>query len=80
MPKHKPGDGYRVLRIIGTIALFIALGLLIVCILRGMILGISERSVLEIATAVPIVAMLGAGLFVASRYVTQPPPDENRRK
>ncbi len=74
----KPGDGYRVLRIFGTMVLFVALGLLIVCIWRGMMLGIHHKSVIEIATAVPIIATIGIGLFVASRFVPRPPPDENR--
>ncbi len=34
IPKHKPGEGYRVLRIFGTILIFIALGLTIACIWR----------------------------------------------
>ena len=75
IPKHKPGEGYRVLRISGTILIFIALGLIIACVWRGMILGIGDRSVLELATGIPIIAMLGAGLFAASRFVAKPPSD-----
>ncbi len=75
----RPGDAYRALRIIGTLLLFVALGLLIVAVWRGMILGMAEESVLGIATGIPIIAMLGAGFFAASRYVALP-PDENRGK
>ena len=78
-PSHKPGEGYRVLRIFGTICMFVALGLAIAGIWRGMILGLHEEAVMGIATAVPIVAMVGIGLFVASRFVTQP-SDESRNK
>ncbi len=80
IPKHSPGEGYRVLRICGTIVMCIALGLAIAGIWRGLILGIGEESVLGLATAVPIVAMLGAGLFVASRYVTKPLPEQGKDK
>lgn len=79
VPRHKPGEGYRVLRIFGTICMFVAFGLAIAGIWRGMILGLHEEAVMGIAMAVPIVAMIGIGLFVASRYVTQP-SDESRNK
>ena len=75
--RHKPGEGYRVLRIFGTIMMFVALGLAIAGIWRGMVLGIHEESVLGIATAIPIVAMVGAGLFAASRFV-KPPSEETK--
>lgn len=79
MQPGKPGDAYRVLRIIGTLMLFLALGLLFVCVWRGMMLGMEDKSVLGIATGIPIMAMLGAGLFVASRFVA-PPRDGNEGK
>ena len=78
VPKYRVGVGFRVLRISGTILMFIALGLVLMACWRGMLLGIHEKSVLEIATGIPLVAMLGVGLFVASRYVQQPPPDDNK--
>jgi hypothetical protein len=79
--KQKPGkrgNAYRGLRIIGTILIFIAIGLFFVCVWRGMMLGIQERSLLEIATAIPILVMAGIGLFVSSRFVPRPPSDENK--
>jgi hypothetical protein len=79
-PKHEPGEGYRILRIFGTILLFLALGLVIVCVWRGLLFGIYEESVVGIATAIPILAMLGVGLFVASRHVTPPMTTGNRDK
>ena len=45
--KAKVGTGYRVLRISGTIVMFLALGLVLVACWRGMMLGIHDRSVLE---------------------------------
>ena len=79
-PQHTLGDGWRVLRVFGTILIFIALGLLFADSWRGMVLGIDDKSVLAIATAIPLVAMLGIGLLVASRFVTRPPKSENRDK
>jgi hypothetical protein len=76
--KVKVGTGYRVLRVSGTMVMFIALGLVLMACWRGMMLGIHEKSVLEIATGIPLVAMPGAGLFVASRYVQPPPPDDKK--
>jgi hypothetical protein len=56
--------------------MFVALGLFLMACWRGMMLGMHDPSVLDIATAIPLVAMLGAALFVSSRYVTKPPPNE----
>ena len=78
--KTKVGTGYRILRVSGTILMFMAFGLFLMACWRGMILGIDEKSVLGIATGIPLVAMLGAGLFVASRFVTPPLSDENKGK
>jgi hypothetical protein len=77
VPKHKPGTGFRVLRISGAIILCIALGLGMMAIWRGIMLGFYDRSVLEIGTAIPLVTMIGIGLFVASRFVPRPPSNEN---
>ena len=78
VPKNRVGDGYRGLRITGTMLMFVALGLFLMACWRGMMLGIHEKSVLGIATGIPLVAMLGIGLFVASRYFTPPPPDDKK--
>jgi hypothetical protein len=69
---HKPGYGYRGLRATGTVILFFALGLALLALGRGVMLGLHDRSVLDISTAVPMVAMLGAGLFFASRFCSRP--------
>jgi hypothetical protein len=77
-PKKKIGDVYRSLRVFGTIILFIALGLGIMCLWRGLMLGFHDRSVVEIGTGIPMVAVLGAGLFFSSRFVPKPPSESNR--
>jgi hypothetical protein len=74
-----PGDSYRVLRVFGTIVMFIALGLTIVLLWRGMILGFHDESVLNIGTAIPIAAVLGIAMFVSARFVT-PPANKNKDK
>jgi len=76
--RGKPGDGYRTVRIIGAIIMFIALGLLIAAFWRGMMLGIHDRSVLGLATGIPLIAMIGLGIFFASRFLPRPPSDNNR--
>jgi len=73
---HKPGYAYRGLRATGAVILFLALGLALLALWRGIMLGMHDRSVLNVSTAVPILAMLGAGLFFASRFCS-PPISEN---
>ena len=77
---HAPGDGYKALRIIGTILLFLALGFAIVGLGRGVLFGLYDRDVVGLMTVVPILVMVGIGLFVASRFVTQPPLAGNKDK
>ena len=60
---HKPGYSYRGLRAIGATIMFIALGIALVAVWRGILLGMHDKSVLELSTAVPLLAALGAGLF-----------------
>jgi hypothetical protein len=76
--KSKRGDAYKGLRASGSIIMLIALGLLIAAVWVGSIRGINDEAVLGIGIAVPIVALVGAGLFFASRYAAKPPSGENR--
>jgi hypothetical protein len=69
---HKPGYAYRGLRATGAAIIFVALGLALLALWRGILLGMHDKSVLEISTAVPLTAMLGAGLFFAARYCARP--------
>lgn len=77
---HKPGYAYRGLRATGIVIIFVALGLGLVAFWRGMMLGFHDRSVLEIGTGVPMIAMVGIGLFVASRFCALPPSEENNKQ
>jgi hypothetical protein len=79
IPRHSSGDGYRALRVCGTIVMFVALGLLIVLVWRGMMLGIYDRSVLDLGAGVALAGMVGIGLFVSSRFLIRP-LDESRDK
>jgi hypothetical protein len=60
--------------------MFLALGLVVAAIWRALMLGVGDRSVLDLGTGVPFTAMLGAGLFLASRFVTKPPSDQSKDK
>jgi hypothetical protein len=50
--KKETGDVYRSLRVFGTLSLFVALGLGIMCLWRGLMLGFHDQSVLAIGTAI----------------------------
>ena len=73
----KPGDGRKVFRIFGSIVMFVALGLCIAAVWRGSVLGIQDESVVDIGTAIPIVALVGAGLFCCSFFVSKPQSAKN---
>lgn len=75
---QKPGDAYKGLRAFGSIIMFIALGLFIAAVWVGSVLRINEETVIGLGIAIPIVALVGAGLFFASRFATKPPSDEDR--
>ncbi len=84
LPPHwfrapEPGEGYRTMRVFGTLALFVALGLAI-CF---SILYFGAPHWGQVDTAIgfgvaSVVALLGAGLFVASRFVEKPLPKGGR--
>lgn len=74
-PPPRP-EGYRVLRVLGTITMFGGLG----AALYSAILTLGGAPI-EAANAfgfAALVASIGAGLFFASRFVT-PPPDTERK-
>ena len=79
-PKNKTGDVYRSLRVFGTISLFVTLGLGLMCLWRGLMLGFHDQSVLDIGTAIPMVAVIGAGLLISSRFVPKPPSEISKEK
>ncbi len=75
---HKPGDAYKGLRAFGSIIMFIALGLCIAAVWVGSLRGTHDPTVVGIGIAVPIVALVGAGLFFASRFAAKPLSDEDK--
>jgi hypothetical protein len=76
---HKHGYSYRGLRATGVIFMFLAIGLSIATAWCAILLGMNHQSVLGLGIVVPLIAMTGIGLFFSARFVTPPPPDENRR-
>jgi hypothetical protein len=76
---HKPGYAYKGLRAFGIVSIFLAIGLACVTAWCAMLLGHYHVSVLGLGVAVPLLAMTGIGLFVSARFVSPPPPDENKR-
>ncbi|MEO6080149.1 MAG: hypothetical protein ABIQ86_10265 [Steroidobacteraceae bacterium] len=84
-PETKPGGGYRVARVIGTIIMFVGAAIAtffwIVAGL-GKLLGharmFDENIWLIAAFAVPTgIAMLGLGIFFSSRFCEPPPGSRN---
>ncbi|HTC52133.1 MAG TPA: hypothetical protein VK700_09380 [Steroidobacteraceae bacterium] len=73
-PAGPVGQGYRTMRIFGTLALFIAPGLSLVLGLAGAYGGNPAVSAGGIAAGA-LLALLGIGLFAASRYLPRPPSD-----
>ena len=67
------GDGYTVLRVFGTIVMFVAVGMAVCCgILWVADVGLREQALIGLAIA-PIVGALGAGMYLASRFAEPPP-------
>jgi len=73
----KKGDGYRALRVVGTIAICLSIGL-IVFFTPLWLKGSEEDAIVGVAFGVIILA-LGAGLFIASRFTEKPALDEAGR-
>jgi hypothetical protein len=68
----KPGDGYRAMRVIGTLLLFLAPGLALLLILAGYSQNNHTPQVVGIGVG-SLIALVGAGLHFATRYVDRPP-------
>jgi hypothetical protein len=68
----KPGDGYRAMRVIGTLLLFLAPGLALLLILVGYSQGNQTPQIVGIGVG-SLVALIGTGLHFASRYMDPPP-------
>lgn len=77
----KPGDGYRALRITGTIVVFAGAGVATFVFLAAGLGQLFEGEPFDgwfaaLAIAAGI-AMLGFGIFFSSRF-TEPPPNRNK--
>jgi hypothetical protein len=77
--RSTPGDAYRGARVAGTILIFIALGLFIACISR-VVVGVHDKSTLDLWAGVVVLAMLGIGLFVSSRFLPRPSDEHKDNK
>lgn len=72
-----PGAGYRALRVLGTIVISVALGLTVLfCILWLTGPARHDNAMVGFASA-SLIAMVGIGLFFASRFL--PPPAQSDR-
>ena len=75
--KIKTGSGYRALRITGTIIVFVGAALAIFFLALGNIFE-NERTHAHAALAIAAgIALVGAGVFVSSRFAELPPPSRN---
>jgi hypothetical protein len=75
-----PGGGYRAMRIVGLLLIFIAAGSGILFAVIGLT-GTQPWSRAAIGCASSIMpAFLGAALFLGSRFLRRPPPDNNGRQ
>ncbi len=75
----KPGGGYRALRVLGTMVMFLGAGIAAFFTLMGLLSNVSGKEI-----AVPIglsvaagVVLFGAGMFFASRFAEPPPGVRN---
>lgn len=74
-PPNRPvGGGYRAMRIFGTLALFIAPGLALILGVPAAYAGHREWQAAGISAGA-LLALIGIGLFVASRFLPRPPSD-----
>ena len=72
-----PGNGRMVLRVFGTILMFVGAGLVVAILILSMYYpAVLESSVGRLATGI-LVAFLGAGLFIAGRFA---PPRPRERE
>jgi len=73
----KPGGGYRALRITGTIIMFIGGAIAIFCLAVATLFD-GDRSHALAASVVAVgISVVGAGVFVSSRFAELPPDSRN---
>jgi hypothetical protein len=81
----KPGYGYRALRIVGTVVLFVGAGLatfILIAVLLAKMFGATRMldDVTGLTAMLGVsagIAMLGLGLFLSSRFAEPPPRNES---
>ncbi len=66
-----PGRGYRIMRVWGTMALFVAPGVALAIFLPGWVNGSVEQQAAAIGLGV-LIALIGIGLHVACRFLAPP--------
>ncbi|HEV2703782.1 MAG TPA: hypothetical protein VGV09_19310 [Steroidobacteraceae bacterium] len=74
-PARPVGSGYRTMRIFGTLALFIAPGLALLLGVPAAYAGSPQWQAAGISAGV-LLALVGIGLFVASRHLPRPVADQ----
>jgi hypothetical protein len=72
-----PGAGYRALRVLGTIVIFVALGLTVFFSILWMTGPARHDTAMIGYASTSVVAMVGAGFFYSSRFLP-PPSDRNK--
>jgi hypothetical protein len=75
----KPGDGYRGLMVGGTIVLSIAAGIALLFLIMGQAGVITQKAQIIGMAAACVPAMIGCGLFFATRFVERPPGSPDSR-
>ena len=74
----RPGGGYRALRIIGTILMFLAPGLAIIFVTIGIMFG--DRQAFAALAIAAATALVGLGVFFSSRFAEPPPGPQYEQK
>jgi hypothetical protein len=76
-PRHAAGDGYRALRIIGTIVMSIGGGLAVFFAIMGYTAAVDGKTMYTGLSAACAIAFVGMAMFLSSRYAPRPPDQGN---
>ena len=71
-----PGRGYRIMRVWGTMALFLAPGVALAIYLPGRVNGSVEQQAAALGIGI-MIALIGIGLHAACRFLAPPPQRSN---
>jgi len=71
-----PGSGYRALRVLGTIVISVALGLIVFFSILWLSSPARHDTALVGYTSSSVIALVGIGLFFSSRFLPAPPPSD----